>query len=339
MTNEPSDQSSNDMSDESIDQITDQMLDHLVDQLEAQAAENKIGLSALTFPMSGDEFVQEAWPEQPFVSHDLAETVESLVKLPFLTSLDSMLEHWRGTVQVHLPDVKDESSAIDANTSDARKLYANGMALLFNNVQALSPVLQEWLDALSNDLGLPNSTYGRCMVYATPDGKGTAPHFDQNVNFVLQLHGTKTWWLAPNDSVDYPTQRHTMGQPLDPELASYAHAGMPSEMPSDSLEVVLKPGSMLFVPRGFWHRTEAESEALALNFTFSQPTWIDIMTLALRSRLSLSPNWRSLADGVRSNDESRRLAARERFDQLILELVEDLPHWCAEDILGATEGI
>ena len=308
-------------------------------EMSDRSASDKIGLSALTFPMLGEEFLEEAWPDQPFVAHDLGESVQALRNLPFLTSLDAMLANWPNLVQVHLPDVADESSAIDTNTKDATKLYANRMALLFNNVQTQSPVLQEWLDALADDLGLPNSTYGRCMVYATPHGKGTAAHFDQNVNFVLQLHGTKTWWLAPNDSVDRPTQRHTIGQPLDPELTSYAHSEMPTEMPAEPLEIVLKPGSMLFVPRGFWHKTEADGEALALNFTFSQPTWIDLLTLALRSRLSLSPEWRALADGVRSKDESRRLVARQKFDDLLLELVEDLPHWCAEDILGATEGI
>lgn len=97
------------------------------------------------------------------------------------------------------------------------------------------------------------------MVYATPDGKGTAAHFDQNINFVLQLQGTKTWWLAPNTHVENPTQRFTIGQPLDPELASYVEREMPSEMPGllegNCLKVVLRPGSMLFVPRGYWHRT------------------------------------------------------------------------------------
>ena len=146
--------------------------------------------------------------------------------------------------------------------------------------------------------------------------------------------------MAPNESVDRPTQRHTIGQPLDPELASYAYAEMPSERPVDQTDVVLKPGSMLFVPRGFWHRTEANGEAASAELShLVQPTWIDLLTLALRSRLSLSPEWRGLADGVRSKDESRRLVARQKFDDLILELVEDLPQWCAEDILGATEGI
>jgi 50S ribosomal protein L16 3-hydroxylase len=238
-----------------------------------------------------------------------------------------------------LPDVSDESSAIDVSAKDARKLFANKMALLFNNVQTLSPELDNWLKALSKDLGLPSSTHARCMIYATPDGKGTAAHFDQNINFVLQIHGTKTWWIAPNTSIKNPTERFTIGQELDRELVSYIEAPMPKALPSaGKREIILMPGSVLFVPRGWWHSTEARGEALALNFTFSQPTWVDLFTLALRSRLTLSPAWREFADGVNSSDPERRLRAQDELDALLQELVEDLPNWRAQDILEATDG-
>lgn len=300
---------------------------------------NDIGLSALISPHAPDLFLKGPWPKEPFVVHELGSTISELTSISFLKSLDDMLEQWPSIVQAHLPDVADESSAIDVSPRDARKLFSNKMALLFNNVEQQSSVLKDWLQVLARDLGLPMSTYGRCIVYATPDGKGTAPHFDQNVNFVLQLQGTKTWWLAANTSVVNPTERFTIGQPLDPELASYTDGEMPSQMPDDKKKHVLNPGSMLFVPRGYWHSTEATGEALALNFTFNQPTWIDLFTLALKSRLLLSPEWRDLADGVTSRDGGNREIAAAKLDALLQELVHDLPHWQATDILGATEGL
>ncbi|MBC7420978.1 MAG: cupin-like domain-containing protein [Bdellovibrio sp.] len=300
---------------------------------------NNSGLAALVHPHKIDKFLTENWPNEPFIIHDLGESIKEITALPFLKSLNALLNAWDKPVQVHLPDVSDESSAIDASSADARKLFANKMALLFNNVQTLSPELTKWLRILKKDLGLPTSTYARCMAYATPDGKGTRAHFDQNINFVLQLHGTKKWWLAPNVNVENPTERFTVGQPVDLELASYVETEMPSAMPGeDRTEVILKPGSMLFVPRGFWHSTEASGEALALNFTFNQPTWIDLFTIALRSRLTLSPDWRELADGVASSDSDRRQLAEQRFDILLQELIEDMPNWKAQDILRATEG-
>jgi 50S ribosomal protein L16 3-hydroxylase len=229
---------------------------------------------------------------------------------------------------VHLPDVADEASSIAASPADARKLFACGMGLLFEDVDADSPALTDWLAAIRGDLGLSALTHSRCLVYATPGGKGTAPHFDQNINLVLQLHGAKKWWLAPNRHAERPLTRHTMGLPVDPELQTYARAPMPRRMPEDRQAIVLEPGSLLFVPRGVWHATEAASDALSLNFTYTAPTWLDLLTAALRGRLALSPAWRATATPMAPGE----------FAALLRELADDVPRWDADDILAATEG-
>ncbi len=178
-------------------------------------------------------------------------------------------------------------------------------------------------------------TYARNLVYAIPSGKGTAAHFDQNINFVLQIHGTKRWWVAPNPHVENPMSRHTIGLAMDPELDSYAQTSMPDQLPENATEFVLKPGSLLFVPRGAWHRTEAITDALSLTFTFSAPTWIDILTAALRGRLAQSSEWRATANFV--TDRDRGDEARETLDALLFKLARDVPNWNASDILEATE--
>ena len=100
-------------------------------------------------------------------------------------------------------------------------------------------VLNQWLDDLRQDMGLSAMTYGRNLIYATKAGKGTAPHFDQNMNFVIQIHGTKKWWLAANKNVENPMTRHLMGLPMDDELTGYATAPMPTKMPDDATEITL----------------------------------------------------------------------------------------------------
>lgn len=268
------------------------------------------------------------------VHHD-DDHLDVLKELPFLQSLSSLINSWPHMINAHLPDVRDEISSIETTTKDAQKLFDNGMGLLFNEVHTISPFLNDWLESMKVELGLSMMTYGRCLVYATPDGKGTAPHFDQNINFVCQIHGTKTWKMAKNEFVENPLTRHTMGQMPDPELMSYLHEPMPDVMPSTAKSYELKPGSVLFVPRGYWHSTEASGDALALNFTFTAPTWLDLFTAALRGRLAQSPEWRATADGVSSSE--RRGEAEAQFNQLLQDLVKDLPHWNAGDILEATD--
>ena len=295
------------------------------------------GLASLIHHRSPEEFLDRNWSKEPFIVHGLRDSVAPIRAIPFLQSLDALLDFWTDRVQAHLPDIADESSSVEVGPEDAKKLFKNRMGLLFNRVEKKSPVLTAALAHLREELGLPAATDARCIVYATPDGKGTTPHFDQNINFVLQLHGTKRWGLAPNETVENPTERHTLGQPVHAELMTYLLGDFPNAMPAARKEYVLKPGSMLFVPRGYWHSTEAEGDALALNFTFSQPTWADLFTAALRSRLILSPEWRELADGVGSKNPARRDRASAELDALLLELVGDLPNWRAEEILAATE--
>ena len=261
--------------------------------------------------------------------------LDVLNELPFLQSLGALINSWPHGIDAHLPDARDEISSIETTTKNAQKLFDNGMGLLFNEAHTISPLLNDWLEQMKVELGLSMMTYGRCLIYATPDGKGTAPHFDQNINFVCQIQGTKIWKMARNEFVENPLTRHTMGQMPDPELMSYLHEPFPEVMPSTAKSFELKPGSVLFVPRGYWHSTEASGDALALNFTFTAPTWLDLFTAALRGRLAQSPEWRATADGVSSNE--RRGEAEAQFNQLLQDLVKDLPHWNAGDILEATD--
>lgn len=296
----------------------------------------KKGLAALLHPHSLSDFMESFEENKPFVVHHPAGELSALTELPFLASLETMLKSWTGKIQAHLPDVRDESSAIDVNSVDAQKVFNNGMGLLFNQVQTTSPLLVEWLEEIRKELGLSQLSYGRCLVYATPKGKGTAPHFDQNINFVLQVHGEKTWYLAPNEHVVNPLTRFTMGQEPDAEMQTYLEQEFPQEMPKEAQKIVLKPGSLLFVPRGVWHSTDAQEDALSLNFTFTAATWIDVLTAALKSRIALVPEWRESVYGL--NDSFDRETAEMKFNALLGSIVEDLPNWQAADILGATEG-
>ena len=285
------------------------------------------GLAALIHPRPTGEMIASYERDEVFVVHGVGASIAELLAVGSLASLDRLLGSWPDQVQVHLPDVADEASSITATPHDARKMFATGMGLLFDDAQRYAPELVPWLDAIRADLGLSALTQQRCLVYATPAGKGTAPHFDQNVNFVLQVHGTKTWWLAPNTHVARPLTRHTMGQPVDAELQSYIARAMPDAMPEDRTEIVLAPGSVLFVPRGTWHATHAMTDALSLNFTFTPPSWIDLLTAALRSRLVLSRAWRATAAP----------GAAAQFETLLRALAVDAEGWTAQDILGATE--
>lgn len=77
--------------------------------------------------------------------------------------------------------------------------------------------------------------------------------------------------------------------------------------------------------------TEAVTDAVSFNFTFTPPTWIEIATTALRAKLSHSEAWRESAiidDNGSYNSE---------FNELLKELSADVENWDAVDFLEITE--
>lgn len=295
----------------------------------------KNALNTLIMPNGKSEFLKCYRANIPLVNHNLDDSINELTDLPFLNSLEDLIKFWPKTVDCYMPGVADEVNSVTTSKEEALKLFSKGSGLIFNDADTESSVLRAWVDGLIKDLGLSTLTYGRSLIYAIPAKKVTDPHFDQNINLVLQIKGTKKWWIAPNHHVTNPMTRHTIGTQVDPELDSYTDE-MPESFPADATEFILRPGSFLFVPRGSWHTTQASDEdTLAISFTFSAPTWIDILTAAMRGRLAQSSKWRETADFV--SDPELHHEAIEKFDLLLAELSAEVPHWRAQDILGATE--
>lgn len=273
---------------------------------------------------SKEELLAKCAGGEPFCVHGLSEDLKELFSLPILESFES----WKGSVDVHLPDVRDEMSSKSVSTQEALAYFQKGQSILFNDVNNEYTDLNIWLETIRKELKLSAHTFSRSLIYGTPAGGGNAPHFDQNINFVIQVHGEKKWWIAQNDSVVNPLGRHVIGEAVDPELESYSNP-MPDEFPENkAIEYTLKPGSVLFVPRGTWHKTEAVTDALSLNFTFSAPAWIDLVMTAVRGRLLQSEHWRETAKDFKNSE------SLEKLDFLLQNLASDSANYRAEDILN-----
>ncbi len=253
-----------------------------------------------------DDFLERCWPGQHAIAHGQLDRLGPLGALPELHDLRLLLTTYDDQIRVALADKRDEHSSLQVAAEEAAALHAEGMALILNGVERFLPPVQFWLDALRTELGLPQKCDPRSIVYVSPEGSGNSPHFDANANFVVQIRGTKRWRIAPNQSVINPTDRWAMNQDeLSEELEGYVDAPLPTQMPDDALTFELKPGSVLFVPRGTWHETESDEDTLALNFTFGQPTWADVVLTALRTRLLKDETWRAL---FRADDREAQLA-------------------------------
>jgi 50S ribosomal protein L16 3-hydroxylase len=115
---------------------------------------------------------------------------------------------------------------------------------------------------------------------------------------------------------------------MDDELASYCHEEPPSALPQEATELTLKEGSLLFIPQGMWHETQASSDSLSLNFTYSVPSWVDLTLAALRSKLVMKEGWRQ---SLRYDCSDIEMA--NHFDDLLKEARNELSSWDSHELL------
>ncbi|EEC45501.1 predicted protein, partial [Phaeodactylum tricornutum CCAP 1055/1] len=125
-----------------------------------------------------------------------------------------------------------------------------------------------------------------CMIganaYLTPPSgsQGFAPHYDDIEAFCLQLEGKKRW------KVYAPLQKSERLPRTSSE--DYVEADLRDVEPA--LDVVLKPGDVLYMPRGWIHQacTIDGTDGYSLHLTVSamqQWAWADLMELLLPEAL------------------------------------------------------
>ena len=119
-----------------------------------------------------------------------------------------------------------------------------------------------------------------CAAYLTPAGsQGFPPHYDDVEVFVIQLEGSKRWRLY-----DRPDARTNPAANRTTEFRA-------SELGAPTQELTLRPGDVLYLPRGVVHQALAQRSGHSLHLTFStyqRHTWRDLLledeTLPLSKR-------------------------------------------------------
>jgi hypothetical protein len=134
----------------------------------------------------------------------------------------------------------------DQVSSDAvLRLFADGSTVVLQGLHRLWPPLIEFADQLAADLGHPTQV----NAYITPpSSRGFSPHYDVHDVFVLQVAGEKHW------RIHAPVLRDPLRtQPWQDRADDVAAAAEGEPV----IDAVLRPGDVLYLPRGFIHSAEA----------------------------------------------------------------------------------
>jgi bifunctional lysine-specific demethylase and histidyl-hydroxylase NO66 len=137
-------------------------------------------------------------------------------------------------------------------SSDAvLRLFTDGSTVVLQGLHRLWPPLIEFADQLAADLGHPTQV----NAYITPpSSRGFSAHYDVHDVFVLQVAGEKHWRI--HEPVLADPLRTQPWTDRATEVAAAAEA-------EPVIDAVLRPGDVLYLPRGFLHSATALGEISA----------------------------------------------------------------------------
>jgi ribosomal protein L16 Arg81 hydroxylase len=272
-------------------------------------------LSALLAPVSADEFLSSYWRRQHLLSRGAADRFSGLLSW---TTLNEILNHhWREASRFRLvcrgrkltldsyADLTGSTPRIRAR--DVTDHLRRGATLSFDAIDEL----HEPLTRLSESFEAFFRANTQINLYAAFGGlHGLDLHRDDQEVFILQLDGRKRWLLY-GFSVDGVDQTELSRGSLPPAGAS--------------LDQILEPGDLLYIPRGCYHIAVPMNEpALHLTLGLKNPRTMDLalwMVEQLRASAVADgdvPSLAGAAQRLRYSEEIRG-ALLERLDPDLVE--------------------
>ena len=125
--------------------------------------------------------------------------------------------------------------------------FAAGATIVLQGLHRSWPALQTFTRDLVGELGHP----AQVNAYITPEAnRGFDPHYDVHDVFVLQISGEKHW------RVHAPVRTHPRA---DEPWTQYRAAVTAQAREEPVLDVVMRPGDAMYLPRGWLHSAVARA--------------------------------------------------------------------------------
>jgi hypothetical protein len=226
---------------------------------------------------------------------------------------------------------------VPGTSADAAELLLRfGLTLSFSNVSHAIPGARAWLDRLADELGMvrPQADLG---LFVSAPGQGLVCHFDAYDVFVVQLHGTKRWRVGRSPAVESPVDlQYAPGTPPNEFHAAVMGSGLFETDPTELDEVDLKPGSVLFLPRGTWHATAASSAvSVSASIFLNVPSIGELLLRQLHRVIAQDTRLRAPALGFAGDDVQRQRAA-EIFENAVPALAKNVRKLSAQAAFEAS---
>lgn len=233
-------------------------------------------------PAHGVEHLMTAWPDHPEVYERGSAEVDQLVTAEWLWEHIDL-----GCVPpVEVRALKDSVPSITHHAYSTydrldgarlRGLYGRGYTIRLGNLQRVMPVLARISRGIQQETGYSNYVH----AFLTPGGRqGLRHHWDQQMALIVQVAGVKRWQLwRPVVASPMRDVNTSHGVWRDDFVQEWEKTG-------PDLEVDLRPGQTLLLPRGWVHNpfVPADSAEGSVHLTFAvrerTPFWMAEQILA-----------------------------------------------------------
>ncbi|GBE63693.1 hypothetical protein MFM001_01550 [Mycobacterium sp. MFM001] len=283
-------------------------------------------LAWLLHPLRVQTFLDEVWGQtHHHVKRGNPGYFDRLLQGPSV--IDELLEYVRpepsGVRLVRRGEDKEPGSyrlsdgSLDLDR--VRDNFADGYTIVLNRLEEYARTIGSLTHSIEVELNFPTRVNG----YITPPGSaGFVPHYDPHDVLVLQIQGSKVWYLSNDDAVP-PHEMHRPDTVATPELSS-------------PTELRLEAGDVLYLPRGRVHGAETQSEpSVHLTVGIHAPTVLTLMTHVLHA-LSLRDNGMHARLPPRHLDDARVRAGLTDLVRDVVRSVED-PSAIAEGLEAMEE--
>jgi len=230
----------------------------------------KLSLSTLVAPVADEEFRSRYWERQPLVVHrkdpdyyhglfSLEDFDEAIIRSPDYVKLAN------AATNKNVSYKNQVTQGLEGVLSDMRA----GGTIVLDQLHHREPKLGELCRVLAAELG----HRFQVNLYLTPSsGKGFSPHWDNHDVFILQTVGSKCWNIEKQRRV-FPAKNASMddeGRELRGDLDSF----------------VLEQGDLIYIPCGFVHAAECESEpSLHITLGVTGVFWEDLLYAAVKAAI------------------------------------------------------
>jgi len=163
----------------------------------------------------------------------------------------------------------------DVSPATLYDTFAKGGSVVLNHLEASWPALAPLVAGLGRDFCAKVNV----NAYLTAQGTQTFPlHLDDQDNLILQVEGEKSWRLY--ERAHRPVHRGRLG--YDADLVYPPFWGPQAPETPQTAELRLRPGDLLYVPRGLPHCAVAErATSLHLTVSITPLYWLDVLKAAV----------------------------------------------------------